>query len=242
MDTYIKPDYIVNMNFGGNIPEIPKIVYIFFYKSLIKKIESYFEFEKIKFTRGDLYIEKNKKFGIITNFGKGESESLMLAEELSFMGVEKVISIGAVGSLNSNLGIGDKILIESAFSQIKIGEVYDFDKDEVYTNKSLNQKIKKSLIDSGIKFNSVKTLSVPTIYRETLEEIEKAKKKDISVIEMEIFSLAMVFSLRNVEFSALGCVSDVLDSSKGWSFEADFEKVFSSLSEIFLNIWDKINN
>ena len=235
MKLYITPKKILAMTFGETIPKIPEVVYIFFYKSMLKRIEQHFELEKIKFTRGDFYIEKNKKFGIITNFGNGESGALMLAEELSEMGVQRVISIGAVGSLSEDLKIGDAVIIESAFSQSNIGSVYNCEQAEVFTSKDQNTKIKEIFQTEQLKYNLVKTLSVPTIYRETEEEIKQAKQKDISVIEMETFSLALVFSLRMVDFSAIGCVSDILNS-EGWSFEQDFKKVFNGLEDIFLKI------
>ncbi|MBU4479831.1 hypothetical protein KKG48_00095 [Patescibacteria group bacterium] len=235
MKTYITPEKILEMTFGDNIPKIPEIVYIFFYKSMIKRVEQHFELEKAKFTRGDFYIEKNKKFGVVTNFGNGESGALMLAEELSAVGVKKVIAIGAVGSLSNDLKMEDTIIIESAFSQSNIGLVYDYKKEEVFTSNKQNQEIEEVLKKDNFEIKFVKTLSVPTIYRETEEEIEKAKQKNISVIEMEVFSLAMIFSLKNVEFSAIGCVSDVLDS-EGWSFDDGFKKVFDCLENIFLKI------
>ncbi len=235
MKIYITPEKILEVTFKDDVPQIPKIVYIFFYKSLIKKIEGHFNLEKVRFTRGDFYVEKNRDFGIITNFGAGESGALMLAEELSAVGVERIVAIGAVGSLSDDLKIGDVVIIEKASSQSDVGKVYDHVENEVFTSKEQNKKIKEIFEQNKIKSSSVKTLSVPTIYRETEEEIEKAKENNISVIEMEAFSLALVFSLRNVQFSSVGCVSDVLGDKK-WGFENDFKTVFDVLKTTFLKI------
>ena len=239
MKPYITPEKILEMNFGKNVPEIPETVFIFFYRSMVQRIEKHFKLEKIKFTRGDFYIEENKKFAIVTNFGNGESGALMLAEELSAVGVKRVVSIGAVGGISEELTVGDKVLIKSAFSQSNIGVVYDYNKEEILTSKNQNKEIEEVFNEDGLNYKFVKTLSVPTIYRETHEEIEKAKNKNISVIEMEAFSLALVFSLNNINFSAVGCVSDVL-SAKGWEYEKGFKKVFDGLENIFLSIQKNI--
>lgn len=235
MKPYITPEKMIELSIGKDVPNIPKTVYIFFYKSLVEKIEEFFSLQKIKFTRGDFYIEVNNEFGIITNFGVGESGSLMLAEELSAFGVEKVIALGAVGSLSHDLKIGDMVIIESAFSQSRIEKIYKQTENEIFTSEEQNKSIQKVFEQKDISFTAVKTLSVPTIYRETHEEIEGAKEKGISVIEMEVFSLALVFAIRGINFSSIGCVSDVLYNGE-WEFENNLKKVFDGLKKSFLSI------
>lgn len=234
MELYITPKKIIEMTFENNIPEIPETVYIIFQKSLFKRLEKNFKFEKVKSTRGDFYIEKNKKFGVVTNIGIGESTCSMLAEELSFLGVKKVIAFGMVGGLNDKFRIGDIVIVEKSLSQSNIADIYEYTGDEILTSSKQNDEIVKKITDSN-KIDFVKCISVPTIYRETTKEIEKARQKGVDIIDMEVFSLSLVFFLRDVDFSAIGCISDILDK-EGWSFESDFKNVFDNLEKSFMNL------
>ena len=145
MKTYITPEKILEMTFKDDIPQIPKTVYIFFYKSLVKKIEEHFNLEKISFTRGDFYIEKNRDFGIITNFGAGESGALMLAEELSAIGVERVVAVGAVGSLSDDLKMVITLYFVEGFSYKEISNALNISLSAV---KSRLHRARRSLAQS----------------------------------------------------------------------------------------------
>lgn len=221
------------MTFGNNIPEIPDTVYIIFQKNLFKRIEEHFEFDKVKFTRGDLYVEKNNEFAIITGVGVGESASLMLAEELSAVGVKKVISLGIVGSISDKLDISDLVIVENSFSQSNIFDIYDYDKKNIPTSSEQNNEIFEKIKVKDIKF--VNGVSVPTIYCETKDMVEKSRQNGVEIIDMETASLSLVFFKRGVMFSAIGCVSDILEK-EGWRFENKFSKIFDLLEEVFLRL------
>ena len=190
-------------NINSHIKDIPKKIYIFHQKGLFKKIENKFNFKKIKFTRGDLYFEENNQFAIITNFGTGYSSALMLAEELSGLGFKKVIGFGIAGFINSknNIKIGDLFVIKKMYSQINLSEI----------SKNTNDYIENDIFLKNLKEKN--SISVISLYKESYQMIKNCLSKDISIIDMELYPLALIFQEKGVDFNQVIAVSDILKNN-----------------------------
>ncbi|NCF75393.1 MAG: hypothetical protein GWO87_02830 [Xanthomonadaceae bacterium] len=227
---YIKAKDILNI--ANKNLKAPSIVYILFSRKFFLKIKYKFKLKEHKFTRGRLYIEKNYHFAVIVNPGVGLSSSLMLAEELSEMGVKKVIAIGIAGAINAELKITDIFLIKSVFSPISLSQIYKNYKPELFLSKKLNKRILKIIPN----LKQAKSISALTIYEEKDSLISGFLKKDISLIEMEAFYLAIVFDKNKVEFSEIVGIVDI-SKDKQWIFNTtNKEKVYKKLADIFLKL------
>jgi purine-nucleoside phosphorylase len=207
-----------------------KRVYLFFHKKLFNKVNKNFEFKKENFTRGELYIEKNNNFAVVTSFGTGFSSALMLAEELAEFGFEEVIAVGISGYLDvdARKKVGDVFLIDKIFSQVDLSNVYAYTDEYIQTSKKLNKTLN---ID-----NIANTISVITLYRESSELVRNSLKKGISIIEMESFPLALVFNDKEIEFSQIVSISDILSQDK-WSFKKEnLDIALDNLNDIMIKI------
>jgi purine-nucleoside phosphorylase len=207
-----------------------KRVYLFFHKKLFDKVNKNFEFKKENFSRGELYIEKNNNFAVVTSFGIGFSSALMLAEELAEFGFKEVIAVGVSGYLDIDAGkkVGDIFLIDKIFSQVNLSNVYTYTNEYIQTSKKLNKTLN---ID-----DTANTISVITLYRESSKLIHDSLKKGISIIEMESFPLALVFDNKKIEFSQIVSISDILLQDK-WSFKKEnLDMALDNLNDIVVKI------
>jgi len=174
------------------------------------------KYKIIKIAGDPLLLYKN--IGIIYSFGIGSPFAATLLEELIAMGGKEFINMGTAGGLvNNGIFLCNKALRDEGTSHHYIADgIYS------YPNKELTNKLKKSLIKSGLKFNIGPTWTIDAPYRKTKKEVIYYKKEGILTVEMEASALFAVAKLRGVKIASVFVVSDVLGNEK---WDSQFHKL-----------------
>ena len=176
----------------------------------------------------DLYKrEKNTKegwVGVVSNFGIGAPASVLCLEQLRVLGVKEFISVGMVGSLNSDLEIGKKVIIEKAFRDE--GCSYHYRAASPYVELS-----NKSKLIEKIKLKPVSSWTTDAPCRETKEEVLYFQSKGVECVEMESSALMAAGEYYGLSVYCTGVVSDHL-SVEGWTPQFSHPAVKKGLYEL----------
>jgi len=148
----------------------------------------------------------NHGIGLIRMTGIGSPHVVTVFEELIALGGKRFLSLGTAGGLQKE-GI---FLCERAIRDEGTSSHYEAHEKYSYSDKSLTDKLGKSLDKLGIKFQRATTWTIDAPYRETKAEINQYRKEGVATVEMEASALFAVAKLRKVKIASAFVVSDVL--------------------------------
>jgi purine-nucleoside phosphorylase len=131
-------------------------------------------------------------------------------ELYSFYDVENIIRIGSCGSYRKELEVYDVVLASKAWSESSFATTLcGNDEDMLYPSKSLNEKIKKASLETGINVSDAVVHSSDVFYRENFDEYKTVRDSyGCDVVEMESFALFANAQFLNKNAACLLTVSD----------------------------------
>lgn len=155
-----------------------------------------------------IYIYKNSILIAITPLGGPAAANLI--EELSYVGVKRFIAMGSCGCLDDRLPSSCLIIPTSAIRDEGVSYHYLPASRDVSTSKTLNNVIGETLKKYKLDYVFAKIWTTDAIYRETPSRIQRRKAEGAIAVEMECASLAAVCLSKNIEFSEILYISDVI--------------------------------
>jgi len=162
----------------------------------IMKLNSVFHIHQIK----------NSKVGFLKIPGIGAPQAVTIFEELIGLGGKEFINIGTAGGLKH----GGVFLCDRAIRDEGTSSHYMAHEKYSYPDKSLTQRLAKTLQENGMVYETATTWTIDTPYRETRAEVKQYKKEGVATVEMESSALFAVAKLRKVKIASAFVVSDVL--------------------------------
>jgi len=236
-DSMISPDdFIIYKKLLGQVPKgrPPEGVILCYDKKLMNSIIAKHKTKKLDFFLGEFYLiaETKNKVGIIGNFGIGAPVSVIALEELIAFGVKKFITIGSAGTLSRHLKEGDIVLCDSAIRDEGTSSHYLKHSKYSSPSKSITEKIKKLLDESGQKYFIGTSWTIDSPYRETVAEAKHYQKEGVLTVEMEASALFAVAAYRKVDMGALFTISDSLAELE-WKPKFHTSKFRRSLEKIY---------
>ena len=142
----------------------------------------------------------------------GAPAAVLWLENFIASGVRKILVLSFCGSLSSDLGIGEAVVLGKALSEEGTSRHYFPRRKIFYPSSSLSQEIKGTLSSLDLPFSEVAAVSTDAPYRETLSWLKKMQAKRVDVVDMEIAAVFALAEFRGVEAAALMLVSDELFS------------------------------
>jgi len=142
----------------------------------------------------------------------GAPHAVMLLENLTVLGVQKILFFGWCGSIQQGLAIGDIVVADSAVSDEGTSAHYPVSDPYPGPSVALLNVIEQSLKECSIPFRRGTIWSTDAPYRETKEKILFFQRLGVLGVDMELSALFTVASFRQVEIGALLVVSDELGS------------------------------
>ena len=236
-DSMFSPqDFTAYKKLLGQVPRgrPPEGVIVCYDEKLMKTIVEKNKTKKLGFFVGDFYLvsEKGNKIGIIGNFGIGAPAAVIALEELIALGVKKFITIGSAGTLSRHLKEGDIVLCDRAIRDEGTSSHYIKHSKYSFPSKSITEKIKKLLDESGQKYFMGTSWTIDSPYRETVAEARRYQKEDVLTVEMEASALFAVAGYRKVEMGALFTISDSLAELE-WKPKFHTKEFKKSLENVF---------
>ena len=160
----------------------------------------------------DVYQHAQQKTAVVSGFGFGAPAAVVCMEKLLALGVKQFFSVGIMGSLTSDLPIGEKVLCMRAFRDEGCSYHYKAPSDYVELSDSIDVlNIEKTLHTKRV---SVWTTDAP--FRESKEELLHFQKLGVRCVDMESSALLSVGEYYKIKVLCLGLISDQL-SPESWN-------------------------
>jgi len=146
----------------------------------------------------------------------GAPAAAFLLEELITCGAKEIIEVGIAGGIQSNLNVGDIIVVTEAVRDEGTSNNYFPPEVRLESSEKLRGKIVGILEREKIRFRLGTVWTTDALYRETKGKFLKYKSQGVLAIDMETSALFAVAKHRKANIASLQVVSDIL-SETGWS-------------------------
>ena len=176
---------------------------------------------------------KNKR---VTVMGSGmgiPSMGIYSYELYKFYNVENIIRVGTAGAYTADLNLYDILLVKSSYSKSSYAKVQaNIDDHILYSNESLNEKIRKTALDMQIALKECQVCSSEAFYNET-EKPEEMLANNCLACEMESFALFENARYLNKKAACLLTISDNIVTKEATSSQ-EREKNLDKMIELAL--------
>lgn len=176
---------------------------------------------------------KNKR---VTVMGSGmgiPSMGIYSYELYKFYNVENIIRVGTAGAYTTDLNLYDILLVKSSYSKSSYAKVQaNIDDHILYSNESLNEKIRKTALDMQIALKECQVCSSEAFYNET-EKPEEMLANNCLACEMESFALFENARYLNKKAACLLTISDNIVTKEATSSQ-EREKNLNKMIELAL--------
>ena len=199
--------------------------------------ETYLTDYKLVSSVGNMYaytgFYKNKR---VTVMGSGmgiPSMGIYSYELYKFYNVENIIRVGTAGAYTTDLNLYDILLVKSSYSKSSYAKVQaNIDDHILYSNESLNEKIRKTALDMQIDLKECQVCSSEAFYNET-EKPEEMLANNCLACEMESFALFENARYLNKKAACLLTISDNIVTKEATSSQ-EREKNLNKMIELAL--------
>lgn len=176
---------------------------------------------------------KNKR---VTVMGSGmgiPSMGIYSYELYKFYNVENIIRVGTAGAYTADLNLYDILLVKGSYSKSSYAKVQaNIDDHILYSNESLNEKIRKTALDMQIDLKECQVCSSEAFYNET-EKPEEMLANNCLACEMESFALFENARYLNKKAACLLTISDNIVTKEATSSQ-EREKNLNKMIELAL--------
>jgi uridine phosphorylase len=228
-------DFLAYARRTQQLPELsmPEGVIFCYHNGLLRKITEQEDTEQIAAFRS-IRILRNSggKAGICGGFGIGAPAVTTLCEELIALGNRKFISIGAAGTLQPHVQIGDLVVCDRAVRDEGVSHHYMAPDTYAYPTSALTAQLEQHLREMGHTITIGPSWTIDAPYRETVAEARHYQQEGVITVEMEAAALFAVAQYRGVEIAAAFVISDSL-ADMVWNPRFESEKVEKGLWTLF---------
>lgn len=209
------PDEVVNV-----IPNFPKVGISFFSAKLMNVLKENFKCEVIaQFGsangKRDIYKINYKGIDIAVYLSSvGAAGCVVNYEEVSSMGLEKLVVFGTCGVLDRNIEDLAIIIPNSAIRDEGTSYHYEKSSREIKVNPKYKEEFKSICEEHSYSYIEGKVWTTDAPYRETRSKVLKRKEEGCICVEMECSALRAVANFRNRELFQFFYAADNLDNAK----------------------------
>ncbi len=235
-----------------NIPNFPSIGITCFSKDLIDRYVKIFNGEKIAHvtnTNGEIPIYKisyNDVDIALFMSAVGAPACVVEYEEITALGLEKLIMFGTCGSLDNSIKDLAIIIPTSAIRDEGTSYHYMESSNEIEVNKKYRDDFIHILNTNNVTYKEGKVWTTDALYRETENKILKRKSDGCICVDMECSAINAVANFRDKELFQFFYAADNLDSSK-WDIRSlantkkldEKEKIIYLALELAVKMYDK---
>lgn len=179
---------------------------------------------------------KGKEVSVMASGMGMPSIGIYSYELYHFYDVENIIRIGSAGGYDNSLHVYDTVLADSAFSNSSYALIQGGDASDVqYPSEKLNETIKESARDLGIKLTVGRIHSADVFYYEPDQPDYTHFRDDCNCIAVEMESFALFHNARMADKNAacLLTISDTLGTHEDTTPE-EREKHFNDMIKVAL--------
>jgi uridine phosphorylase len=182
---------------------------------------------------GDLHLLKTRgqPIGVLQPVGPGAPIAAAVLEELIAFGVQRFVSIGLAGGLQSDLHSGDVVLADRALRDEGTSYHYLPPARSVEADPVLAQHISAALSAHHVVHSSGASWTTDAPYRETRRQVEAYCAEGMKTVEMEAAAVFAVGQRLGVSTAAVFVIGDRL-ADLVWQPPADPRVLEHSLKTV----------
>ena len=124
-------------------------------------------------------------------------------DELTGMGISKVMFCGGGGVLDKSIGVGELLVVDGAIRDEGFSYHYVEPSRIIYSQSDVRSKICGYLDASGIPYTTGIVWTTDAFYRETKEKIEYRRAEGARIVEMEQSGCIAVAQFRGIKYGAI---------------------------------------
>ena len=161
------------------------------------------------------------RVGVIARCHWGGPQAAMLVEELAYLGVTRIIGIGACGSIDPGLPKGSQVVVDTALTTDGTSRAYT-DEAELGADPQLRALALSAGEKLSCRVHIVRAVATDAIYRETEDDVIAWRSRGAQVVNMETSALYAASAICGIRSVWIGHVSDCLVGSE-WEQWTDVE-------------------
>ena len=197
---------------GGHAPKVPPphTIIICYQQAAIASLLKRYRHTKVDGFFGDLYLLKTRglPIGVLQPVGPGAPIIAAVLEELIAFGVQRFVSIGLAGGLQSDLHSGDVVIADCALRDEGTSYHYLPSARSVDADPGLVQQIDLALSARGIAHAIGTSWTTDAPYRETRRQVEAYRAEGVKTVEMEAAALFAAGQRLSVPTAAVFVIGD----------------------------------
>lgn len=185
-------------------------------------------------TAGTFHVldDTDGQVGVSAGFGIGAPAASTVLEELIACGAKRIISIGAAGTLQPGVEMGQTMLCTAAIRDEGVSHHYLAPEQLIYPPGQLTQALGTALSRAGISYMQGTTWTIDAPYRETVAEARQYQAQGVLTVEMEAAAVFAIATYRSVEAAAAFVASDSL-AELTWTPRFATPEVRGGLAKLF---------
>lgn len=226
-------------HFVGDPSPVPERIVLCFDDALLEHVTETYAVTEREQPWGDCYAlaETRGAVGVVGGFGLGTSTIAMVVEALRLRGTETFVVVGHAGSLQSDLGVGDFVVVSRALRDEGVSHHYREPGKFVSASPAVRDHLVSALATAAPRrVGSTWTIDAP--YRETIPEVRQYRTEGVLTVDMEAAAVFAVARHRGATAGALFTISDLLDPG-GW--EPAFDQKDPFLRDAFAHAVDALD-
>ncbi len=199
-------------------------------------LEDVVQFNNVRNMFGYTGTYKGKKISVMGSGMGMPSIGIYSYELFAFYDVEHIIRIGSAGGYTADLNLYDVVLATSAWSESTFANIVLGKEgvDTLESSEDLNQKLRDSANDLGIKLHEGVIHSSDVFYRKNFDDYKTInKEKGCICVEMESFALYANAIATGKKATCLVTISDNLVTNELTTSE-ERQTAFNNMMEIAL--------
>lgn len=124
-------------------------------------------------------------------------------DELTGMGINKVMFCGGGGVLDKTIDVGKLMIVEGAIRDEGFSYHYVRPSRIIYTDEEVSTKISDYLSLHNISYFKGLTWTTDAFFRETKDKVNLRKEEGAKIVEMEQSGCIAVAKFRNIKYGAI---------------------------------------
>ncbi len=124
-------------------------------------------------------------------------------DELTGLGIEKVMFCGGGGVLDKNIGVGELLIVEGAIRDEGFSYHYAPPSRVIETQADVRETMRGYLDKNGLPYIEGLVWTTDAFYRETKEKIALRRSEGAKIVEMEQAGCIAVSAFRGIKYGAV---------------------------------------
>ncbi|HKY51560.1 MAG TPA: nucleoside phosphorylase [Candidatus Limnocylindria bacterium] len=221
----------------------PEGVVLCLYRGVMRRFGWKYRAKKVDGFQADVYLlrRRDRRVGVVGNFGIGAPAATNLAEELIAWGAKRLVILSLGGGLQPQLAPGSLVLCDRAVRDEGTSYHYLPPARDVAASAALVARISRAMDARALAHVTGATWSTDAPYRETREEAASYQSEGVQTVDMESAGVFAAAQVRGVDAASVLIVGDSLAGPR-WSAPPDMRALHRRIETLLDTLIDVVSD